>query len=127
MLFRSPIIGSSAGLGVYGTDLKRVVCQIAAYDLMVLRGFNPNGEADQNYADRAKMAKAQLLDSTQGRYSFDVVDSSPGAVAGQDLPTASPAAYSPAPLNAWGTQTRGVDARMGGRGGGRAWLGPWGR
>lgn len=38
-------------LTAWGTDLRECVCKIAAYDLLSVRGFNPDG-ADQNIRDR---------------------------------------------------------------------------
>lgn len=44
----------------WGTDVTRAVCQIAVYDLLVMRGFNPEQAADQNLQARADSAVAWL-------------------------------------------------------------------
>lgn len=48
-------------LVAWDTDLRECVCKIAAYDLLSVRGFNPDG-ADQNIRDRHKDAWAWLKD-----------------------------------------------------------------
>jgi phage gp36-like protein len=46
----------SLPLTTYGDDIKRAVCNIAAYDLLCVRGFNPAVGADVNYRMRREDA-----------------------------------------------------------------------
>jgi len=43
-----------------------MVCQIAAYELMCIAGFNPNAGADRNYLDRALAARKWLSQVSKG-------------------------------------------------------------
>ncbi len=44
----------------WGADVKRACAQLAAYDLLVVRGFNPELGADSNMGARAELAQAWL-------------------------------------------------------------------
>lgn len=61
-------------------DLRRAVCHIAAYDLLVRRGFNPTG-ADEQVRLRYEDAIRWLERVAQGLLSPAIVDSS-----AEDLP-----------------------------------------
>lgn len=62
-------------------DLRRAVCHIAAYDLLVRRGFNPTG-ADEQVRLRYEDAIRWLERVAQGLLSPDIVDSSVDDLAG---------------------------------------------
>lgn len=79
----------------WGADIRRAVIWIAAYDLICLRGFNPNNAGDENFLTKYKMAVAWLLQVSKGQVSPDVVDSSPGAEVGLQAPNAGPVVTSP--------------------------------
>lgn len=40
----------------YDTSCKSKICHVAAYELLSVRGFNPNAGADRNYIDRNNAA-----------------------------------------------------------------------
>jgi len=44
----------------WGTDVRACLAKIAAYELLVVRGFNPELNADQNLAQRAADARMWL-------------------------------------------------------------------
>lgn len=48
-------------LATWGTDVKRVTAQIAVYDLLVVRGYNPSAGADVNVRLRYEDALKWLL------------------------------------------------------------------
>lgn len=58
----------------------RMVCQIAAYDLMCMAGFNPNQGADANYVDRAAAARVWLSKVASGSVTPQVTFSTAKAV-----------------------------------------------
>jgi phage gp36-like protein len=62
-------------LAVWGDDLKRAVCAIACYDLMVGIGFNPEG-ADEQLRKRYEDAMAWLKGIATGVVVPVVTDSS---------------------------------------------------
>jgi phage gp36-like protein len=62
----------------YPADLVEAVCKIAAYNLLSVRGLNPELGADQNYRDRYKDALAWLTEVGMGHISPSILDSSPG-------------------------------------------------
>jgi phage gp36-like protein len=66
----------------WGTDLTRAVCMIAAYDLLVGRGYNPEAGADTNIRLRYEDAIAWLKDVARGLAALDATDSSPGGEPG---------------------------------------------
>jgi phage gp36-like protein len=65
-------------LTAWTNDLKRAVCHIAAYDLMVGRGFNPQaGSSDEHLRLRYEDAVRMLKMVSQGNANLiGVVDSS---------------------------------------------------
>lgn len=78
----------------WGSDLVQRCCDIAAYRLICLRGFNP--EADGLYLTNYEKATAWLKLVAEGKVSPDVVDSSPGTQnPGDHAPEASPTVVSP--------------------------------
>jgi phage gp36-like protein len=89
-------------LTTWGPDVQQVVCDIAAYRLVCLRGFDP--EKDELYVTNYKMAMDTLKDWANGVRSPDVVDASPNAAPGVQAPVTAPQAYSPNHLR--GTRRR---------------------
>ncbi len=59
-------------------DLVEAVCKIAAYNVLSVRGLNPEPGGDQNYRDRYKDAIAWLQQVGMGHISPSILDSSPG-------------------------------------------------
>ena len=51
----------------YGDDLKRVVCNIAAWDLLSTRGYDPRAGNDEAVRDRHDSAVSWLKDVSAGR------------------------------------------------------------
>jgi phage gp36-like protein len=64
----------------WSPDLTRAVCNIAAYDLMVRRGYNPEAGPDANIRDRYNDAIKWLTQVAQGAVTPVLVDSTPGGV-----------------------------------------------
>jgi phage gp36-like protein len=60
----------------YGRDLTRAVVHIASYDLMVIRGYNPESGSDVVIKERAEAARAWLEKIAEGEIVPAVVDSS---------------------------------------------------
>lgn len=78
----------------WGNDLVQRACDIAAYRLVCVRGFNP--ERDGLYLENYTAATKWLTLVAQGKVSPDVVDSSSGNQnPGDHAPSASPEVYSP--------------------------------
>lgn len=62
----------------WGSDLKRAVAHIAAYDLLCTRGFNPAAAGDPAVKDRHDVAVLWLRDVAKGLAELvDCVDSTP--------------------------------------------------
>lgn len=57
----------------WDTTVTKMVCQIAAYDLMCTVGFNPSQGADQNYVMRATNARLWLRQVGKGEVTPDLV------------------------------------------------------
>lgn len=93
----------------WGRDLARVACTIAAYDLMVARGYNPDAGADANFRLRYEDAQAWLKDVANGRVTPSVTDSSPGSSVG--APAGVPTVYTSSQR---GWSSRGTGYRGGG-------------
>jgi phage gp36-like protein len=66
-------------LTAWGDDLRRVVCQIAAYDLLANRGYAPQAEGNTTIADRAEAATNWLRDVSKGIVTPLVTETSPAA------------------------------------------------
>lgn len=67
----------------WGNDLRRMVAIIAAYDLIVVRGYNPRGGVGEDQLRlRYEDALAWLKLVAQGTVSPEVTDSSPSATPG---------------------------------------------
>lgn len=65
-------------LSVWGDDLRACVCRLAAYDLMVTRGYNPTAGADENLLLRHDHAMRWLRDVASGAVSpAGIVDATP--------------------------------------------------
>jgi phage gp36-like protein len=78
----------------WGSDVVQRTCDIAAYRLVCLRGFNP--DADGLYLTNYEKALAWLKLVAEGKVSPDVVDSSTGnQQPGDHAPEASPNVESP--------------------------------
>ncbi len=63
-------------LQTWGTDVRRAVCHVAAYDLMVTRGFDPGMGRDDVIEKRHDLAMQWFRDIAKGMVVPDVVDSS---------------------------------------------------
>lgn len=64
-------------LSAWSDDLTQVVCEIAAYNLMSVRGFNPASNADTLLAQRYQDAIAWLKDVARGLVEPDLTDATP--------------------------------------------------
>ena len=63
----------------WGQDLVRIICIVAAYDIMTSRGYNPMAGADQNIRQRYIDALEWLDEVGKGTQSPSyIVDSNPG-------------------------------------------------
>lgn len=65
-------------------SLKQNICQLAAWDVLVIRGYNPQSGADVNIRDRADMSLKWFDDVERQRCHPNVVESgteSPGYAA----------------------------------------------
>jgi phage gp36-like protein len=61
----------------WGYDLVRIVCSIAAWDLLASRGYSPEAQADQNIRQRYVDALVWLNEVSQSRQApLGIVDSS---------------------------------------------------
>lgn len=96
-------------LNKWGSDIVQATCDIAAYRLVCLRGFNP--ERDGHYETNFKAAVKWLEQVAAGKVSPDVVDNSSGSEPGESAPAAAPLSYSPVAINSTGTNTRGAGSR----------------
>lgn len=67
-------------LTVWGDDLRRAVCQVAAYDLMTTRGMAPDSPEAVLLGDRSKGAMAWLRDVADGRVTPVVTETAPAAL-----------------------------------------------
>lgn len=65
-------------LTTYGTDLTRAVCQIAAWDLLSVRGYDPARGGDEAVRLRAEDAMRWLRDLGAGKASLAGVEESDG-------------------------------------------------
>ena len=93
----------------WGQDLVRVVCQIAAYDLLTSKGFNPATGPDENIRQRYLDALAWLQEVSQGKQTpAYVVDSSTGS---GSLPPVSPTDGSVALSTGGGLQMQTANVR----------------
>lgn len=65
-------------LSAWGDDLRRYVCGIASYDIMVIRGFDPNSGSDEQLRKRFDDAIAWgKLFAAGGVESPDMADATP--------------------------------------------------
>jgi len=78
----------------WGSDLIQRTCDIAAYRLVCLRGFNP--DADGHFLTNYEKTLSWLKLVAEGKVSPDVIDSSGGdQQPGDHAPEASPSVISP--------------------------------
>lgn len=63
-------------------DLVEAICRIAAYNLLSVRGYNPETGGDTNLRDRFLDAVKWLEGVARGSITPDLQDSSPGGVLG---------------------------------------------
>ncbi len=94
-------------IGQVSQDLVRAVVAIAAEDLLVTRGYNPEAGADAVIAMRAEHARQWFREVAKGGPRPNVTDSSPGAAQGIPAPDAQPEVVSPGAITSTGTRTRG--------------------
>src|SRR5262245_29771771 len=80
----------------WGSDLVRRVCDVAAYYLVCVRGFNP--ETDGHFLANYESAEKWFREVAKGLISPDVVDGSGDAEPGKQASTTAPLSYSPAPI-----------------------------
>ena len=86
----------------WGEDLRRCVCELAAYDLSSKRGFAPGSGSNQNIRDRYDDALRWLSDVSRGTAELtDCVDSSIDSTIDQAGPL-----MSSDPIVNWNYQTR---------------------
>jgi phage gp36-like protein len=85
----------------YPTDLVSAVCKVAAYELLSVRGFNPDLGGDANIRARYKDAVDWLNQVGLGHISPNILDSSPGQ--NPNVPYIVQAYTSPDTTNADGT------------------------
>lgn len=72
-------------LSAWGDDLRACVCRLAAYDLMVTRGFNPTAGGDESLLVRHDHAMRWLRDVAGGVVSpTGVVDATPDDTTGNE-------------------------------------------
>lgn len=64
-------------LTAWSDDLKRVVAVLAAFDLLVTRGYDPSTGTDDVLLKRVEMATTWLRDVAAGRITPNLVDSTP--------------------------------------------------
>jgi phage gp36-like protein len=69
----------------WGDDVKRAVAHVAAYDLLVFRGFSPNAGGDANLRDRYLESLQWLRDLAKGLIEADIVDSTATDYEGEPL------------------------------------------
>ncbi len=70
----------------WGDDVRSTVCQLAAYDLLITRGFNPAAGADMHIAERAETARAWLRDVARQMATPDVEIAAAGGRPSYDAP-----------------------------------------
>lgn len=64
-------------LTAWSTDLTRAVAILAAFDLLVTRGYDPQAGGDDVLLRRVEMATTWLRDVAAGRVTPDLSDSTP--------------------------------------------------
>lgn len=69
--------GYALPLTAWSDDLRAQVARLAAYDLMVTRGFNPNAGNDETLRLRHEDALRWLRDVASGTVTPDLTDSTP--------------------------------------------------
>lgn len=95
-------------LVLVGADIRKACIDIAIYDVMVGRGYNPEAGADPGIKDRMDAAFKWLKLISEGKAVPDVTDSSPAAAEGR--PGARPIIIS---ASSRGFSNRGSASRRG--------------
>ena len=93
-------------LAIWGEDLKRAVCAIAAWDLLSTRGIAPNNNGNDSLKDRAAAAIAWLKDISAGRATLDGGNTTPGPARPQRVASGRPSVYSSNQQGWWPTRRR---------------------
>ena len=92
-------------------DVVQCCCQLAIYNLIAARGYNPNNPAELVYETRFNQACKWLKDVANGVATPFMTDSSPSAAPGQATPTAIPNTVSPTSGTPFAGQTWGTWSR----------------
>ncbi len=96
----------------WGTDVVMYCCWLATFQLIMIRGYDPENKADQIYKNRWDMAQSWLERIKKDRRSTSIIDSSTNAQPFAPSLLSSPGVSSPAPYDAaLGNQTRGTNYR----------------
>lgn len=82
----------------YPDSLKQHICMLAAWDVLMVRGYNPSAGADVNIATRGEMALKWFDDVERQRAHPDVIE----AAGSTDPGYPSPLIVSK-PLQGWGS------------------------
>lgn len=77
-------------LSSWGDSIKQRCCHIAAYELLVRVGFNPNAGADKNYLDRAIMARDWLKRVSRGEVTPECTFATPAPAYSQPTINSKP-------------------------------------
>lgn len=77
-------------LANWGDDLRRAVCAIAAYDLMVTRGMAPGSGEAELLGERSRGALAWLRDVADGRVTPTVEETAPSYISGPRVESNTP-------------------------------------
>ena len=80
----------------YPVSLKQNICMLAAWDILMARGYNPGAGADVNIANRGQMALDWFNDVERQRAHPNVIEASGGTDPGYPAP-----AVISKPLQGW--------------------------
>lgn len=95
----------------WSDDIVMHCCWLAAWNLIQIRGFDPDNAGDATYKARWDAAQKWLDAIASGEKSVRAIDSSPNNAIGDSSPASSPLTYSPAPLYVNQLNTRGTGSR----------------
>ena len=70
----------------YPDSLKQNICMLAAWDILMIRGYNPSAAADVNIAARGEMAMKWFDDVERQRAHPNVTEASGGSDPGYAAP-----------------------------------------
>lgn len=73
-------------LAPYPDSLKQNVCMLAAWDILMIRGYNPSAAADVNIATRGEMALKWFDDVERQRAHPNVIEAASPATPGYAAP-----------------------------------------